>query len=184
MTHILHAIPRLAAGLAVFAVFWLLAGGLERLVSRIGQRADVPHREGVRFLGRLAKLAVIALGAISALGAMSVNVSAMVAGLGLTGFALGFALRDAISNLLAGVLILVYRPFQLQDRIAVAGYEGTVITIDLRYTTLREAGKRFLIPNAVLFTNPVTLLEPERPGRPIAAAAPYELTGVSGGRSP
>jgi small-conductance mechanosensitive channel len=78
--------------------------------------------------------------------------------LGLTGFALGFAFRDALSNLLAGVLILIYHPFHRTDRIAVAGFEGTVTSIDLRYTTLQDQDKIYLIPNSTLFTNPITLV--------------------------
>jgi small-conductance mechanosensitive channel len=87
------------------------------------------------------------------------DVSALVAGLGLTGFALGFACRDILSNLLAGTLILIYRPFQRNDRIAVLGFEGIVIEIGLRYTALQAEDKKILIPNSNLFTNPVTVLE-------------------------
>ena len=56
----------------------------------------------------MAKLSLIVFGLVTALGTAGVNVSALVAGLGLTGFALGFAFRDVLSNLLAGVLILLY----------------------------------------------------------------------------
>jgi small-conductance mechanosensitive channel len=83
-------------------------------------------------------------------------VSALVAGLGLTGFALGFALRDVISNTLAGVLVLLYKPFRRGDRISVAGSEGVVSQIDLRYTTLVvDEETRVLVPNSTLFTNSI-----------------------------
>jgi small-conductance mechanosensitive channel len=91
-----------------------------------------------------------------------------VAGLGLTGFALGFALKDVLSNLLAGVLILIYRPFHRQDRVMVAGFEGTIADIDLRYTTLEAEDRRILIPNATLFTNAISVLRPTA----IGGAAP------------
>jgi small conductance mechanosensitive channel len=87
-----------------------------------------------------------------------VNVSALIAGLGLTGFALGFALKDAVSNLLAGLLILIYKPFRMGDHISVTGLEGEVVNIDLRYTTLQAGQKTFLIPNSNLFTNPIILV--------------------------
>ena len=90
---------------------------------------------------------------------MGINVSALVAGLGLTGFALGFALKDILSNLIAGVLILLYRPFRVNDYIMVTGLEGAVTEIDLRYTTLQKEGQKFLIPNSVLFTNSIGLVE-------------------------
>lgn len=101
---------------------------------------------------------------MTALGTMGDKVTALVAGLGLAGFALGFALKDAISTLLAGMLIVMYRPFQLGDHIAVAGYEGSVVGIDLRYTTLRTEDRKFLIPNSLLYTNTVTETASQRPG--------------------
>jgi small-conductance mechanosensitive channel len=93
---------------------------------------------------------------------MGVNVSALVASLGLTGFALGFALKDALSNLLAGALILIYQPFRCGDTIKVAGCEGEVTEINLRYTILRGDGKTHLIPNATLYTNTVDIADKEQ----------------------
>jgi len=98
-------------------------------------------------------------GVITSLGTLGINVSALVAGLGLSGFALGFALKDTISNLLAGVLILVYQPFDIDDYIIVSGQEGKVTHIDLRYTTLDGDAKIVLIPNSLVFANTVSILK-------------------------
>jgi small-conductance mechanosensitive channel len=100
-------------------------------------------------------------GGITALGTMGINVSALVAGLGLTGFALGFALKDILSNLVSGVLILLYRPFKLNQQITVNGMEGLVTEIDLRYTRLEKEGKTYLIPNSILITNTIEIRSPE-----------------------
>src|SRR5690348_12891447 len=116
----------------------------------------MPHSEGLLvLLGRTAKIAVITLGVATALGTVGVNVSALVAGLGLTGFALGFAFRDVLSNLLAGILLLLFRPFGPGDHISVSGLDGEVTNIDLRYTVLKQPQKIVLIPNSNLFTNPI-----------------------------
>jgi hypothetical protein len=61
------------------------------------------------------------------------------------------------SNLLAGLLLLFYRPFARHDQIAVTGFEGVVSEIDLRYTTLQRDDGQVLIPNSILFTNPIVL---------------------------
>ncbi len=106
-----------------------------------------------------AVLPLTIFGFITALGTLGINVSALVAGLGLTGFALGFALKDTISNLLSGVLILLYRPFEKGNRIKISGYEGIVVSIDLRYTELESEGNKVLIPNSKLFTDSVTVLQ-------------------------
>lgn len=55
------------------------------------------------------------LGLVTALGTAGVNVSALVTSLGLVGFALGFALKDALSNIISGILLLLYRPFSVGD---------------------------------------------------------------------
>ena len=80
----------------------------------------------------------------------------MIAGLGLTGFALGFALRDAVSNLIAGALILLYQPFGYGDKITVGGSSGTVVRINFRYTVLEAVGGTIiLVPNSSMFSNSV-----------------------------
>ena len=152
-------LPRLAAGLLVFCGFWLAARLAGRLLDRVLARGPLGDSPVARLLGRLARVTLLVLGAVTGLGTLGVDVSALVAGLGLTGFAVGFALKDAISNMLAGVLVLVYKPFVPDDRIAVAGFEGRVLAIDLRYTTLEGGDRRVYVPNAVLFNNPVQVLE-------------------------
>ena len=107
---------------------------------------------------RVSSVMVMIFGLVTALGTVGVDVSALVAGLGLTGFALGFALKDTISNLLSGVLILLYQPFQVGDRIKISSFEGLVVSIDLRYTKLEADSSTVLVPNAKLFTDPITIL--------------------------
>ena len=154
---------KVGMSLLLFLSF-LLAGLLtDKLICRIGQRADPMKQDVLNLLGQIAKTTLIVMGTVTALGTVGVNVSALVAGLGLTGFALGFAFRDALSNILAGVLILVYRPFRRGDHIAVAGFDGRVIRIDLRYTTLQGESKQFLIPNSILLTNAITLNQETAP---------------------
>jgi small conductance mechanosensitive channel len=84
-----------------------------------------------------------------------------------TAAALGFALRDAVSNLLAGILIILYQPFRVGDRIEVAGSAGTVVGINLRYTVLDAADMRILLPNSTLLSNSVVVYraagEPPKP---------------------
>lgn len=150
--------PRLGISLLIFLLFWFSGSMGQKVIRRLGEHSDL-HRDVLNLLGQTAKIGLILFGAITALGTIQVDVSALVASLGLTGFALGFAFRDTLSNLLAGVLILSYRPFRRNDRIAVAGFEGIVMSIDLRYTTLQAEGKRILIPNSTLFTNAVTVWE-------------------------
>jgi small-conductance mechanosensitive channel len=165
---------RLGASLLVFVIFWLVGSAIQRLVARVvAARSLSPDL--VLFLGRSAKLVLIAFGAVTALGTLGLDVTALVAGLGLAGFALGFALKDMISNALSGILILVYKPFRRGDQITVDSNQGVVVEINLRYTVLGGEDQRILIPNANLFTNVVkvsTKAAPALGGGPAALGPP------------
>lgn len=150
--------PRVGVAALILVAAWVLAHFADRAISRVSARAGL-NLLIVPLLSRAAHIALVLFGVVTALGTLGINITAIVAGLGLTGFALGFALRDTISNLLAGVLLLVYRPFDIHHHIKVAAHEGVVVAIDLRYTTLENEMARVLIPNSVLFTDPITIMK-------------------------
>ena len=163
---------RLALALLIFGGFWLASVLLREFLGRLAEVGDFNTCFIFKLAGRVGAVTLIVFGAVTALGTVGINVSALVAGLGLTGFALGFALKDVLSNFLAGILILLYRPFELGDAITVAGFEGTVNEIDLRYTTLYGMGKSYLIPNSSLLTNSISVTPCA--GHAPAAAPPNE----------
>lgn len=99
--------------------------------------------------------AILVAGAMTAVSVMGIDITPLIAALGLGGFALGFALRDAVGNLLAGLLIIIYRPFTIGDFIKVAGIEGQVKETNLRYTELENEEGRSLIPNQTIINTPV-----------------------------
>ena len=148
--------PRILMGFVVFCAFWIASVMFRSIVFKL--HWPVPG-DILKVIGHAVEIALIVLGVLTGLGTMGINITALVAGLGLTGFALGFAFKDILGNLLAGVLLLIYRPFHLKDFISVSGFEGTVVDIDLRYTTLHTDVKTILIPNSVLFTNSIVILE-------------------------
>jgi small-conductance mechanosensitive channel len=152
------ALPGIFAGLVVIVAFYIAAVMSRKLLRRLSARIEDDRRPLVVLAGETTFYVVITVGLISGLGTMGIDVSALIAGLGLTGFALGFALRDAVSNLIAGVLILLYQPFGYGDRITVAGNSGTVIGINFRYTVLEaEGGDVVHVPNSTMFSNSVTV---------------------------
>jgi small-conductance mechanosensitive channel len=149
--------PRAIGVVVIFVVFFILAKIIKRIITRAAERLEIDGNLTL-LLARASSITLTIFGFVTALGTLGINVSALVAGLGLMGFALGFALKDTISNLLSGVLILLYRPFEKGNRIKISGYEGIVISIDLRYTELDSEGNKVLIPNSKLFTDPITVL--------------------------
>ncbi len=150
-------IPKLALAAAVFAAFWIGGKTVEKLVARVAAK-DPLRADILALLGRAASVGLAGFGIVCALGTLGVDVTAIIAGLGLTGFALGFALKDMLSSAVAGVMLLMSRPFAPGDRVIVAGFEGAVVGVDLRYVTLDGGDKRYLVPNATVMTNPVTVL--------------------------
>jgi small conductance mechanosensitive channel len=150
-------LPRLTSGLIIFFCFWLAAHFAHKIILRFSNHSRV-NPVIIELATTTLKVTFLAFGAVTALGTLGINVSALVASLGLTGFALGFALRDALSNLLAGVLILIYCTYKINDKIAVSGFEGTVTKINLRYTLLQSEEVAILIPNATMFSNPIKIL--------------------------
>ena len=151
-------VPRVIGVAIIVVVFLILSKIIKRIITSAAVRLKF-DKNLASLLARASSITLIIFGLVTALGTLGINVSALVAGLGLTGFALGFALKDSISNLLSGVLILLYRPFKTGSHIKVSGYQGTVISIDLRYTQLDSEGDKVLIPNSKLFTDPVIVFQ-------------------------
>lgn len=160
LEHVTERLMVIGSSIVVFAVFWLAASIVGRILGRFTDRADSARRDVIRLGVQTIRGVILVVGLITALGTAGVNVSALVASLGLTGFALGFAFKDALSNILAGAMILFYRPFQRGERIAVTNFEGVVTGVDFRYTTLQGDGKKYLIPNATMLSNVITVSPP------------------------
>jgi len=156
-------VPTVAVAFSVLLLFLVLSRFAHFGVLRIVQRTRA-HGPLGELLASIARVGLLILGLVTALGTLGVNILGIVAGLGLTGFALGFALKDSIANLLAGVLILLYRPFEVGDRIDVGGLAGRVTHVDLRYTELDAESERVLVPNSKLLTDPIRVSKPATGG--------------------
>lgn len=152
-------IPKFGIAILIFFVSWLMASIFKKVFFRLSKNFEGGKKHVFHLIGSSVKIVMLIFGGVTALGTVGINITVLVAGLGLTGFALGFALKDAISNLLSGALILIYQPFVCGDRIVLSGCEGEVIEINLRYTILQGEGKKYLIPNSSLYTNMIQVLD-------------------------
>lgn len=150
--------PKVASVVMILIAFYILSKVLRNIITKTTSRLRFDIHLSSLFVKTINIILTI-FAIVTALGTLGINVSALVAGLGLTGFALGFALKDTISNLLSGVLILLYQPFKVGNTIKVSGFEGKVVCIDLRYTELRFENNKVLIPNSKLFTDPIVVID-------------------------
>lgn len=152
-------LPNVVLALIVFAIFFAIGGSIRHLVRRLTLKRRHARNLGL-ILGRLAQWSTILIGLFISLSIVIPTLRAgdLVQLLGISGVAIGFAFRDILQNFLAGILILLTEPFQLDDQIIFKDFEGTVESIQTRATTIRTYdGRRIVIPNSELFTNSVTV---------------------------
>jgi len=152
-------LPNLILALIVFFIFFFVARTIKRVVRTLTRDRRQARNLGM-VLGRLAQGTTILVGLFIALSIVipSLKANDLVQLLGISGVAIGFAFRDILQNFLAGILILLTEPFQIDDQIVFKGFEGTVENIQTRATTIRTYdGRRIVIPNSELFTNSVTV---------------------------
>lgn len=152
----IRIVPRVLAALLVLGLFWLLAAGVRFALRALFSRV-VDDRTVESLVKQGAYYTIWTLGLVVAVDALGFQPQTVVTGLGLTGLALGFALKDIISNFVSGLLLLALRPFELGDQIVVGETEGSVERIELRATQIRTYdGRLVLVPNAELFVSRVT----------------------------
>ena len=151
-------LPNLVVAGLLLALFVALGLAVAWSFRRGGTRA---HRDDLgAVLGSVAKWAVWTLGVLLAATIVfpSLEPGGVIAGLGIGSVAIGFAFKDILQNLLAGILILIRQPFHVGDQIVAGGHEGTVEHIQTRATLIKTYdGRRVVIPNADVFTGVVVV---------------------------
>ena len=83
---------------------------------------------------------------------LGINVSALVTALGISGVAISFGMKDTISNIIAGILIMLYQQFKIGDTIKIKDWQGKVADINIRYTTVKTDDMTVFIPNSILYS--------------------------------
>jgi len=153
-------VPGLLIALVLFGLGLLIARGVRAAVRRAAElRNASPGSAAV--VGRIAGGVTILVSFLvaAAVAFPSVSASDLFNLLGIGGVAIGFAFRDVLQNLLAGILILLTRPFIIGDQIRAGSFEGTVEDVWVRATVLRTYdNQRVLIPNATLFVDKITVI--------------------------
>jgi small conductance mechanosensitive channel len=152
-------LPNIVIAVVIFGLFLILASAAKSLVRRFSQRRRTRQSIGL-LLGQLTHVTVVVLGFLIAFSTVAPSFRAgdLVRMLGIGSVAIGFAFQNILQNFLAGILLLLQEPFQLGDWITITGFEGQVEDIQARATVIRTSeGNRIIIPNAVLFTNPVVV---------------------------
>lgn len=152
----LDRLPLLLLAIVVLAVGLLAVGVVHRLVVRAtsSRRLDVAVVKLIQTGTRLALVLIVLLVSLSVAG---VNVGSALAALGIAGLAIAFAMQSILENFIAGILILARRPFRPGDQVRLGEFEGTVMDVNMRVTTVNQYdGEKVLLPNAMVFNEPIT----------------------------
>ncbi len=140
--------------IAVMAAFYLL-WSLVRLVLHFSLRRKVDETT-FSFIETIVKFFLFIVGVITALDSAGIKTSALLTSLGIVGLTIGFAARDALSNLISGILIFIDRPFVLGDLVEIDGQYGKVHRITLRSTRVVTSNGRMLaVPNTEIINKTV-----------------------------
>ena len=137
----------IVAALAIIIVGLIIARMISNAVNRlmISRKIDATVAD---FLSALVRYAVVAFTLIAALGRVGVQTASVIAVLGAAGLAVGLALQGSLSNLAAGVLLVMFRPFRAGEYVDLGGVAGTVLNVQIFSTTMRTVdGKIVVIPN-------------------------------------
>jgi small conductance mechanosensitive channel len=158
--HYLPWIQKLGSAVLIFLAFYIAAKLSQSMIRKMMHSYRMEQHVVIALLATTVKISILCLGLITAFGTIGVNVSALVASLGLTGFGLSFALKDTLASAISGMMVLLYRPFSIGDHISMTTFSGKVINIDLRYITLLNADEQqVLIPNTMVFKQSIVLLQ-------------------------
>lgn len=155
---VLEQAPQVFLGIVILVLAVLFGRGVAYLTRRALTRTTDRSASFVNVMSRVARSVTIFIGALLALviAIPSVDLGAVIGGLGITSVALGFAFKDILQNTLAGLLLLFRQPFAIGDQIEVVDYTGTVEAITIRETRLRTFdGQRILIPNSDVYSSSV-----------------------------
>lgn len=148
-------VVRLAvAGLVLILTLWA-SGWVARFVRRLFDQFE-RHRTGDQtlrsFTASLARYAVLVVGGVAVLQQLGVQTTSVLAVLGAASLAVGLALQGALSNVAAGVMLLLFRPYRVGDFVEIGGRQGTVKALDLFVTELATVDNiKVVAPNGKVF---------------------------------
>ena len=154
--------PQLLFQLVIVVAILFLFSRLSRVVQRLADKGLKSSKFRLSALLRemivaTARNFVVLLGILIALSQLGVSLGPLLAGLGVAGFIIGFALQDTLSNFASGMFILMYRPFDVGDFVEAGGVMGTVSHMSIVNTTFKTIDNQVLVvPNNMIWSSVIT----------------------------
>ena len=141
---------------AILIIGIWLAGKVNKAIIKISNRHAQLDDTLFKFFGSVAKYTILAFVGIAVLNRFGVQTASIIALLGAAGLAVGLALQGTLSNLAAGVMLLIFRPYKVDDFIETGDQFGKVAEIDM-FTTILQTfdNQRIIIPNSDIWGNKI-----------------------------
>ncbi len=156
LNQLLDYLPNIIYALIIFAVGFLVISLITKLMRAAFSRTKL-DKTGWSFLISVTKAALFVILAVMVLSQLKVPMSSIVAALGTAGLAIGLALRDSLSNVAGGFILMFSRPFKVGDYIEIGGKEGNVASISIINTKLLTLdNKAVIIPNSTMTSKTIT----------------------------
>ena len=143
----------------VLYVVWVSANKLQKIIIKVIYKFPEERRVTMFFFPNIVKACIVLLGIIILLGSLGIDITALVASLGLTGFALGFVLKDLLYNIVMGIFINLYQPFKEKQYIKIMDHTGQVDVIDWVYIHIRCKDSYVLIPNSFVLNKEIVIID-------------------------
>ncbi|MDQ2095788.1 mechanosensitive ion channel family protein [Rhodalgimonas zhirmunskyi] len=145
------------AAFVILVLGFVLGGWAKRRIIALSHNHKSLDDTLFQFLGNIARYVILAFAFLFVLNTFGVQTTSIVAAIGAAGLAVGLALQGTLSNLAAGVMIIIFRPFKIGDFVEVDGEMGTVKDISLNTTELASlSNTQVIIPNSNVWGNTIT----------------------------
>lgn len=154
---LMSAVGSVAAAIAILILGWIVSAWLQARVRALGRKHANLDDMLFDFLSAIVRYLVLGFAVLFVLNTFGVQTTSVVAVIGAAGLAVGLALQGTLSNIAAGVMLILFRPIKLGDFVDVGGTMGTVKSLTLNFTELADiSNAQVIIPNAQVWGNVIT----------------------------
>lgn len=154
---LMSAAGSVLAAIGILIVGWIVSAWLQRRVQNLGKKNKHLDDMLFDFLSSIVRYVVLGFTVLFVLNTFGVQTTSVVAVIGAAGLAIGLALQGTLSNVAAGVMLILFRPIKLGDFVEVGGEMGTIKAITLNFTELADLSNvQVIIPNSEVWGNVIT----------------------------
>jgi small conductance mechanosensitive channel len=149
-TYMPFILNKLIPAVLTFFIGWFLAGKLTVIIKNAMIKSSVDESI-ISFSNSVLKVTFRSIVILMVITCFGVNISSIIAAVGATFITIGLAVKDNLSNVTSGIIIIVNKPFKIGDSLETSNVKGKVTKIEMLYTTLvNQDNKEIVVPNSKL----------------------------------